>query len=64
MISIVEVLKLDKNRASLAFRKPTKTKADYDSQAARKVDSYRKISQRLVDKADVEGKPWGSRKMK
>ena len=62
MISLYEVIKA--NRASLAFRKPTKTKADYDSEAERKVDSYRKISQKLVDKADVKGKPWGSRKMK
>ena len=62
MIAIYEFMKL--SRSSLAFRKPTKTKADYNSEADRKVDSYRKISQKLVDKADVKGKAWGSRKMK
>lgn len=65
MISIIEVLDIKPNRSSLAYRKPTKTKADYGNESDKKVDAYRKIVSRTInDKADVEGKPWGSRKMK
>jgi len=63
MISLVEVLKIRINRSSLAYRKPTKTKAN-NKTAEKSVDTYRKISKPLVDKSDVKGKSWGSKKMK
>jgi hypothetical protein len=64
MISILEVLKQSRpNRASLAYRKPTRTKAN-DPSSIRKVATYTRISQKNVGKADVKGKAWGTKKMK